>query len=39
LVGVAQINLIVAAGTPSGIQAVQLSVDGVLSNVVMINIQ
>ncbi len=39
LVGVAQVNLIVPGGTPSGMQAVQLSVDGVLSNQVMINVQ
>lgn len=39
LAGVAQINLIVPGGTPSGPQAVQLSVDGVLSNVVTINVQ
>ena len=39
LVGVAQINLIVPGGTPSGMQAVQLSVDGVLSNSVMIHVQ
>lgn len=39
LVGVNQVNLIVPAGTPSGMQAVQLSVGGVLSNIVMINVQ
>jgi uncharacterized protein (TIGR03437 family) len=39
LAGVDQVNLIIPGGVPSGSQAVQLSVGGVLSNVVMITVE